>query len=288
MPLTKIIYECIDESNHELPDLSITAGEKEGFTRKLMSTIMVKREISVELLIGCFDAYDFPGLTGDNKKQYCNKLSSIFMGKIENDGNITKIVALLATNFDIELAQALLKRQEEYEFKLKESIENEGIRYISNTTDRLKKQSSRDWWLAVSCYIVSAICILACSILSLWRIYHVPSGSIPEISQIIAQSVLWLAFIGFSVAISKFMYTLGKSFMVESIKNTDRIHSIEFGKLYMNLFKSNFDWLELKDVLQSWNLDRTSVFASQDVKDIDPNILTILSDIAKNLTNTSK
>ena len=58
--------------------------------------------------------------------------------------------------------------------------------------------------------------------------------------------------------------------MVESIRNSDRAHAIRFGKFYLQLYKDNFEWRELKDVLQNWNIDSGSAFNSLDSKDITP------------------
>ena len=57
--------------------------------------------------------------------------------------------------------------------------------------------------------------------------------------------------------------------MVESIRFSDRAHAIGLGKLYLQLYKSKFEWAELKDVLQNWNIDKGSAFLSLDAKDIE-------------------
>lgn len=56
--------------------------------------------------------------------------------------------------------------------------------------------------------------------------------------------------------------------MVESIRCADRAHAIGLGKLYLQLYKSKFEWRELKDIFQNWNIDKGSAFIKQDAKDI--------------------
>ena len=72
-----------------------------------------------------------------------------------------------------------------------------------------------------------------------------------------------------AISASRFLFILGKSFMVEAIRASDRAHAIGLGKLYLQLFKNKFDWNELKDVLQNWNIDKGSAFITQDAKDIE-------------------
>ena len=57
--------------------------------------------------------------------------------------------------------------------------------------------------------------------------------------------------------------------MVEAIRCSDRAHAIGLGRLYLKLFKGKFEWSELKDVLQSWNIDQGSAFKNLDAKDIE-------------------
>lgn len=74
---------------------------------------------------------------------------------------------------------------------------------------------------------------------------------------------------GLTVALSRFLFLLGKSFMVEAIRCSDRAHAISLGRLYLKFYKNKFEWSELKDVLQSWNIDQGSAFRNLDAKDIE-------------------
>ena len=71
------------------------------------------------------------------------------------------------------------------------------------------------------------------------------------------------------ISIARFLFLLGKSLMVESIRNADRAHAIGLGRLYMQLYKKDFQWEELKDVLKNWNIDSGSAFINMDAKDIE-------------------
>jgi len=76
--------------------------------------------------------------------------------------------------------------------------------------------------------------------------------------------------------IIKTSFAIAKSFMVESLRNSDRVHAIKFGEFYLKTFGSEVRWQELKDAFQHWNIDLGSDFVKQNVKDFDPDILTKL------------
>jgi hypothetical protein len=79
------------------------------------------------------------------------------------------------------------------------------------------------------------------------------------------------------VALAKYAFTLGKSYMVEALRNADRRHAISFGEFYLKAFASQATWVEVKDAFQHWNIDRGSHFLSQDVREFDPQLVDTLA-----------
>lgn len=61
--------------------------------------------------------------------------------------------------------------------------------------------------------------------------------------------------------------------MVESIRNSDRIHAISFGEFYLNVYGKVATRDEVREVFGNWNIDNGSSFISQSPKDYDPQIL---------------
>jgi hypothetical protein len=94
-------------------------------------------------------------------------------------------------------------------------------------------------------------------------------------------SLKTIVVIGLLGACSKYAFTLGKSYISESLKSADRIHAISFGKFYLRVFSSNATWPELKEVFQHWNIDRASSFASLDVSQFDPKLVESMLEIAR-------
>lgn len=87
--------------------------------------------------------------------------------------------------------------------------------------------------------------------------------------------------IGLLVALAKYAFTLGKSFMVEALRNADRRHAISFGEFYLRAFGANADWKEVKDAFQHWNIDKGSHFLGQNNAEFDPQIFNLAIEIAK-------
>lgn len=96
--------------------------------------------------------------------------------------------------------------------------------------------------------------------------------------------VLNLVLVGFLGACSRYAFSLGKSYTSEALKASDRIHAIMFGRFYLNAFPDRVTWTELKEVFANWNIDRASAFASLDVAQIDPQLISMVSQVASSLS----
>jgi hypothetical protein len=94
--------------------------------------------------------------------------------------------------------------------------------------------------------------------------------------------------IGFLGACSRYAFALGKSYISESLKASDRLHAIAFGEFYLNAFGGQATWNELKEVFQHWNIDRTSTFSGLDASQIDPQILALIGQFASSIGGQAK
>lgn len=155
--------------------------------------------------------------------------------------------------------------------RLTESIETEGYQYLDNTVSDLIKQAKANKAIAIICYFIS-FAVLAALLAFTYKRFctFAYTEAIVDINYTIVLSVEAIVLSALVVALSRFLFLLGKSFMVESIRFYDRAHAIGLGKLYLKLYKGKFRWDELRDVLQSWNIDGGSAFRHLDAKDIEP------------------
>lgn len=220
----------------------------------------------------CIDLYD--NLSSESKhliQDYSMKIFSSDKGR-----------AFLLTNF----TQIASEYEEEKE-QLRESIESEGYKYLDNIIAELRDKEKKNKYKSYGCYIFSFLFLLGIMCYSLYRVSHFSNEIFADnIKMQIIICIYFTILLGITLAISRFLFLMGKSFMVESIRNSDRAHAIGLGKLYLQLYRDNFEWKELKDVLQNWNIDSGSAFITLDSKDIVPVKLNDIVSSFKKVKNT--
>ena len=90
------------------------------------------------------------------------------------------------------------------------------------------------------------------------------------------------------MASSKYAFTLGKSYMNESLKNSNRLHAISFGKFYLQAYGDVVTPEDVKEVFQHWNIDKDSSFKELNSQSFDPRIFESAIEIASVLTKHEK
>ncbi len=68
-------------------------------------------------------------------------------------------------------------------------------------------------------------------------------------------------------AFAKYAYAVGSAYTHESVKRTDRIHAIGFGKMYLEIYGSQVDQQDVKSIFENWNLNSDSSFTK--IKEAD-------------------
>lgn len=200
--------------------------------------------------------------------QYCKRIFSVNEGK----------EFLLTTFPDIEAAFNLEMKE------LTESIEKDGYNYLDETISDLKVREKENRRISFGCYGIAFIILMAMFGFVLWRFGMTANVEIEtDLKRTIVLCVEIVVLSALAVSSCRFLFLLGKSFMVEAIRCADRAHAIGLGRLYLKLFKGKFKWEELRDVLQSWNIDKGSAFINLDAKDIEGvNLDKVASVIRKN------
>lgn len=74
------------------------------------------------------------------------------------------------------------------------------------------------------------------------------------------------------LALSKYSFTLAKSYMNESLKIADRIHAIKFGKFYLDFYNNKISSENFKEIFQHWNLSKDSSFSAISADNFDPKL----------------
>ena len=102
------------------------------------------------------------------------------------------------------------------------------------------------------------------------------------IGYMIAYGVTCLFIIIILISLSKLLFTLAKSFMVEAIRCSDRIHAISFGKFFLDAYGAEASREEVLKAFSSWNIDNGSTsFRNQSGEDYDPKIADIINILKK-------
>ena len=201
----------------------------------------------------CIDLYDELSV---EHKEYARNCSKRFFSKEEGRKFLTEELPEIARIYDLDAK------------RINEVIENEGITYLDSCIEEHNEREKRNKFIGYVCYGLSFLFLISMLLFTLFHInrlfdadFHLEKAIAVGVSIVIISAVI--------IALSRFFFLLGKSFMVESVRAYNRAHAMRFGKLYLQIYKENFDWTELKDVLKTWNIDSGSAFINLDAKDLE-------------------
>lgn len=188
---------------------------------------------------------------------------------------IQKVRILLASHNE------KLKKAEEEKKSSQEKVQHGLSEYIESVFVNLKENEKKNRRFAFWLYLVS-ILFLATTIIIAVVFAKNEIMKTADLTSAVVYAVTCLLIIIVLVSLSKLLFTLAKSFMVESIRCSDRIHAISFGKFFLDAYGSEATRQEVIQAFSSWNIDNGGTsFRNQSTSDYDPKI----EDILKVLTN---
>lgn len=187
---------------------------------------------------------------------------------------------------DSLLGEIAAKEEERREAITK--VETTAATYIQSSIKDLKAREKGYRKVAYFWYGLALFSLVGGLAFGIWRAVDLDSApKDPSWESLAELGLITVLVVGVLGALSRFAFLLGKAFMVESLRNADRIHAISFGEFYLNAFGDKADWAEVKEAFQHWNIDKGSTFIEQDAKDVDPQILQTALDIAKAISGNS-
>jgi len=142
-------------------------------------------------------------------------------------------------------------------------------------SERRNRASASIWYLGGFLSLIAGISFVA---LGVAEVASLASRGWADFAIVALKSFVAVGLLG---ACSKYAFTLGKSYMSESLKCADRIHAIGFGKFYLKVYGADAPPSEVREVFQHWNIDRNSVFASLGTAEFDPKLLENLLEILR-------
>lgn len=188
---------------------------------------------------------------------------------------IEKIRLLLAAHSEKIKSDAQEKRDSE------EKVKTGLSKYIDDVFLNLKDSEKKNRRLAFGLYTVSIISLIATIIIAVLFVVKEKAYSEDMVNTVI-YGIVCLFIIIILISLSKLLFTLAKSFMVESIRCSDRIHAISFGKFFLDAYGAEATHQEVIQAFSSWNIDNGSTtFRNQSSEDYDPKIDEIIKILKK-------
>lgn len=165
-------------------------------------------------------------------------------------------------------------------------VEKNAETYIAEAITRLTAKEKDYRNIAYGSYILCGIFLLGAIILLLYKANLViNSQKVLTTAEQIQLGLVGFVLLAVIISVARFLYLIGKSFMVESLRNSDRIHAISFGEFYLKAYGEKADWNEIKDAFQHWNIDGGSSFSSQSANDFDPEVFKNIIEFTKVITS---
>ncbi len=202
------------------------------------------------------------------------------------DRNLSKVVSNIHTAIErnIALRNEIKRVRDERANKL----ETSKTEFIREAEVRLNKNES-SLKLSANLWYAAGYLALILGVLAAFFLIKESLGGNIDTTSIILLSLKGLIGVGLLVASSKYAFTLGKSYMNESLKNSDRLHAISFGKFYLQAYDDVVTPEDVKEVFQHWNIDKDSSFKGLNSDSFDPRVFESAIEIAKVLVkNESK
>lgn len=166
-----------------------------------------------------------------------------------------------------------------------EAVEQDLSEFVDDAIrqQRHYEKTNKTWALFWQFFGILALVTVACfAVYTLYRITlstAAPQNEYLDLFLIVSTIVGNVIIIGVMTALARYSYSLSKSYMSESLKSSDRIHAIQFGKFFLRAYGSRLTPAEVKDAFQHWNIDRSSTFSTLDSSQIDPQIYSLIAQL---------
>lgn len=202
--------------------------------------------------------------------------------KLENESSksLDALVKKIDESIYMFLGQKIASEEKAKEFK--DKIEHTASEYISETLGGLEKREKNLRRLAFLWYFLGLISIVGGVSAAIWFSNNGWANfqGKENWSMTTFYAIKCFLIIAMLIAASKYSFNLGKSYMGESLKISDRVHAISFGKFYLQVFDQQINQNELKDIFRDWNINnQVNAFSNISTNDFDPKIVEKIVDV---------
>lgn len=193
-----------------------------------------------------------------------------------------------------KLKDQLRKQEEINSEQFQEKIEGKVSDFVREAQESLERKEKifagkSDKWGWVGHVAMGAAILSACG--SLWygaEQFDKASGT---------DKIEWLFFgylllkglivISLFAALARHCYTISNAYMHESLKRSDRMHAINFGKFYLEVYGNEVSQVDMKAAFENWNLDSDSAFVKMKTASLEPKVIGQVAQIFESLAKTS-
>lgn len=260
----------------------------DSFSRKLMDALS-KSDIYLLIISKNFEASDFIkselliAIGYYNSREFPRIFPYIVYGnRIPLD--ISSFLCFMGTNNieedlrrignELEKLRGSILAEKDTNVEISENLNTSLESYLKDIFATLEKNERCNKYLAYISYSLSMVFLVSIVVYSIIKLKYTYITS--DIHYNVFDALNNLIIVTVLAALSRMTFILGKSFMVESIRNGDRIHAISFGKFFIQAYGKQASRQEIREVLGECNIDKCSSFYTQDAKEIDPNFLGLI------------
>lgn len=173
----------------------------------------------------------------------------------------------------VSVHEATKASEAEQEAEASARVQKGIVEHIAPIIQSLERRERSNKLYSFFLYLISAIMLVSTIAVAIMYLKKINIGEM-EVASIIAIATVYLFISIMMVSISKFLFTLAKSFMVEAVRASDRLHAISFGKFYLHAFNESVTREEILKVFSSWNIDNGGTgFKDISGDDYDPKLL---------------
>ncbi|MDC5809076.1 hypothetical protein OPW07_04980 [Vibrio europaeus] len=194
---------------------------------------------------------------------------------------------------ELELKDNIRQLQEEHQRQVQEKIEIKVPEFVKSAVEVLEKKEkefsnkSRNWNLQGSCALGLAIASAIGALIYGGFAFHAASKENIDwffFSFLLLKGLIVVTLFG---AWAKHAYNLGNAYMHESLKRSDRMHAINFGKLYLEVYGNDVSQSDMKAIFENWNLDSDSAFTKVQPTNFEPKVVEQVTQMIAAVSNAT-
>jgi hypothetical protein len=160
------------------------------------------------------------------------------------DRNIDRI--FLEVSRSLALAEAQNAAREKKAEEVAKKIESNASEYIDDAI-RVQRRSEavNGIWGKLWYFVGFLVLLIGIGFALISLNARTSDSNWTDLAAVVLTNLIVIGFLG---ACSRYAFSLGKAYTSESLKASDRIHAIAFGKFYLQAFGEKANWSELKEV----------------------------------------